>query len=281
MKAVPFTKMQGSGNDFVVMDARCGKPVSCGASFVASLCDRVYGIGADGLLWLERSKKADARMRIFNADGSEAEMCGNGARCAAYFLGGRKTGGKARKKLTLETKAGIIAAEITKERVKIRLTDPVDLKFDLHVSVGGKDYEVDYLNTGVPHAVVAVDDLEHAPVKEIGRQIRHHEAFHPAGTNVDFIKILDKDHVAVRTYERGVEDETLACGTGSVASGIMAVLNTCGGCGKNPDEGHKVFVKTRSGETLIVYFKASKKKITDVWLEGWARMVFKGEYILG
>lgn len=274
MKSVKFTKMQGSGNDFVVVDQLAGLSVGQLKKKVPQICDRIYGVGADGLLLLEKSKMADARMRIFNADGSEAQMCGNGARCAAMYLGGAKK----ITKLKLETKAGIIAAEVDKDNVKIKLTDPVDLKFDLHVNVGGKDYEVDYLNTGVPHAVVVVDDLEHIPVKEIGRQIRHHEAFRPAGTNVDFIKILDESHVVVRTYERGVEDETLACGTGSVAAGIIAVLNTCGASGKNPGAGRKIFVKTRSAETLIVYFKASKKKITDVWLEGKAKIVFQGEY---
>lgn len=270
MMSFKFIKMQGSGNDFIVIDGH--QPPVTGHQLIQKLCDRVYGIGADGVLLLDKSKKADVRMRIFNADGSEAEMCGNGARCAALYISHQS------KTINLETKAGIIEAEVKGDSVKVKLTDPVDLKFDLHVNVGGKDYEVDYINTGVPHAVIAVDDLERVPVKEVGRAIRHHAVFRPAGTNVDFIEIKDKGHVCVRTYERGVEDETLACGTGSVASAIVAFLNTGGESKSSPGARHKVFVKTRSGETLVVYFRASKKDISDVWLEGRAKIVYRGEY---
>ncbi|HAJ56841.1 MAG TPA: diaminopimelate epimerase [Candidatus Omnitrophica bacterium] len=276
MKSIKFTKMQGSGNDFVVIEGRQPPGSASHRSQIRKICDRIYGIGADGVLLLERSKKAYIKMRIFNADGSEAEMCGNGARCAALYIS-QKAGGMSHK-IRLETKAGMIEAEVKGDKVKIKLTDPIDLKLDLHVNVGGKDYEIDYLNTGVPHAVIEVDDLGDLPVGRLGHAIRHHEVFRPAGTNVDFIKIVDKGHISVRTYERGVEDETLACGTGSVASAIIAVLNSCGESPGHLGRTHKVCVKTRSAEKLTVYFKALKKKITDVWLEGKAKIVYRGDY---
>lgn len=280
MKIVKFTKMQGSGNDFAVVDRPAGWNVSRLKKIVPKMCDRKYGVGCDGLLLLERSERADVRMRIFNADGTEAEMCGNGARCAAFYISWQ-TAGRSQKDKTMiqiETKAGIIKAQVKGECVRVGLTDPLDLKFGMEIVAEGKKYEVNYLNTGVPHAVIEVDDLDGLPVKQFGRAIRHHEVFRPCGTNVDFFKAIDDDHILVRTYERGVEDETLACGTGSVASAIISALNSCGPSPEHLGRARKVYVKTRSGETLVVYFKASKNKITDVWLEGRVKIVYKGDY---
>ena len=285
MTVIKFIKMEGSGNDFVVIENCPPSTVHSPQILAKKICDRKYGVGADGVLLLEKSKKADVRMRIFNADGSEAQMCGNGARCCALWAsrtsaaGGSAFGVK-NSKLTIETKAGMIDARVEGDLAKIKLTDPADLKLDIHINADGKDYEADYVNTGVPHAVIEVDDIERIPVKEIGRLIRHYRIFQPAGTNVNFVQVKDRDHIVVRTYERGVEDETLACGTGSVASAIIAVLNHFRrdpGQGK-PDSVHKIFVETRSRETLKVYFRLLKKKISDVWLEGKAKIVFKGEY---
>jgi len=291
MTGIKFTKMQGSGNDFVAIEGRQSSSVS--RQLIIKMCDRKYGICADGVLLLEKTNKADIRMRVFNADGSEAEMCGNGARCAALWVSAKRKAQNA--KLKIETKAGIIEAKVTggdtrpnmKGRcaafcgnVRIKLTDPQDLKLDLHVVVHGKDYEVDFINTGVPHAVVKVADLSRINVRDIGRAIRRHEIFGPAGTNVDFIQVTDKDNILVRTYERGVEDETLSCGTGSAASAIVAVLAGGGESMDRAGASHKVSVKTKSSETLNVYFKISKKKITDVWLEGKAQIVFTGRWLL-
>ncbi len=284
MSIVNFTKMQGSGNDFIVLDGKAFSSVVRRPSSVVKLCDRKFGVGADGILLLERSQKADVRMRIFNADGSEAQMCGNGARCAALYLSHQSSvrGRQPKtKKLKLETKAGMINAEVRGNSVKINLTDPVDIRLDLTVKISGKNYEVDFIDTGVPHAVVEIKGLDKVPVRELGRLIRHHGLFRPVGTNVDFVNVVDRDHILVRTYERGVEDETLACGTGSVASAIITTLNSRAvirGLGKNT--GHKVFVKTKGGEDLIVYFKVLKKKVTDVWLEGRAEIVFTGRMLL-
>jgi diaminopimelate epimerase len=294
MKKMTFIKAEGSGNDFVLISGhnapplerrragtksrhqRVGGQAQCHTSFVKDICDRKFGAGADGVLFVQPSKKADVRMRIFNADGSEAEMCGNGARCVAlYFF--KKTG---RKDFSIETGAGLIGAQVTPEgKIRLKMTDPTDIRLDLHVNVRGKDYEVDYVNTGVPHAVIEVGDIGRMPVAQLGRAIRHHKVFSPAGTNVDFIHRVSSDNILIRTYERGVEDETLACGTGSVAAAIISVLNH-EGCGTKPHTKHRVSVCTRSGEILTVYFAISKKKVFDVWLEGRARIVFEGKYFL-
>ncbi|MFA5039775.1 MAG: diaminopimelate epimerase [Candidatus Omnitrophota bacterium] len=274
MKTLGFTKMEGSGNDFVLIKARSSQ--APGPEFVRVLCDRKFGVGADGVLFLSSSKKADIRMRIFNADGTEAQMCGNGARCAALWTA-KMSAGSTAKGLTLETQAGLIRAELKGDVVRLKMTDPKDIRLDLHVKACGRDYEADYVDTGVPHAVIEVSSIEEAPVRLLGRAIRHHKIFSPAGTNVDFIQRLGDRSVLIRTYERGVEDETLACGTGSVAAAIISVLNH-EGCGTKVRMKHRVPVKTRSGETLRVEFMLSKKKVFDVWLEGTARVVFEGKY---
>lgn len=277
-KTIEFTKMQGSGNDFIVLDGKVFSSIVRRPTSLVKLCDRKFGIGADGVLLLEKSKKADVRMRIFNADGSEAEMCGNGARCCAFYYAFKTR----KKEFEIETLAGVLRAQVTSQSVKLKMTDPSDLRLDCKVGAGGKVYEADYVNTGVPHAVIEVDDLDGLSVKEIGRLIRHHKIFQPAGTNVDFIKVYDSGHVCLRTYERGVEDETLACGTGSVASAIIAVLNHVDKNQKHKDlaSTHRVLVTTRSGEVLKVYFKILKKSVKDVWLEGKAQIVFTGTMLL-
>lgn len=259
MKRIRFTKMTASGNDFIVID----KKLSGGISAIArSLCDRKFGIGADGLILLDKTKNADMRMRIFNADGSEAEMCGNGARCAALF--GRKANAR------LFTKAGMINAEFRKGRVRIKLTEPRGIKLDIPLKVNGRLIRVNFINTGVPHAVVFVNGIDNIDVENIGRSIRFHAKFAPAGTNVDFVEVKGNDLIAIRTYERGVEDETLACGTGSVAAGLIFALKS--------GLDRLVKIGTRGGEELKVYFKKYNNNFRDVWLEGSAKIVYKGEY---
>ncbi|MCX5705527.1 MAG: diaminopimelate epimerase [Candidatus Omnitrophica bacterium] len=261
MKKLSFTKMVASGNDFVVVDAYQGSSASGYRDLAKKVCDRKFGIGADGLLVLSKSKLAKVRMRIFNADGSEAEMCGNGARCAALYTG--------KKNVRLETLAGIIEAIVSRDLVKIKLTDPYSLKLDLPVKIGSRSLWVNFINTGVPHAVIFVDGLENIDVHGLGRHIRNHKEFSPKGTNVNFIEVLDNDSIAIRTYERGVEAETLACGTGSTASALVFALRA--GINKS------VKVHTRSGEVLKVYFNRVDDEFSDVWLEGNARIVYKGE----
>jgi len=225
-----------------------------------SLCDRKFGIGADGLLLLNKLKNADLGLRIFNADGSEARMCGNGARCAALF--GRKSKGR------IITGAGIINTEVYAGRVRIRLTEPKGIRLDIPLKVNARLIRVNFINTGVPHAVVFVNGIDNIDVANIGRRIRFHTKFAPAGTNVDFVEVKGKDLIVIRTYERGVEDETLACGTGSVAAGLIFALKS--------DLDRLVKVRTQGGEELKVYFKKENKNFRDVWLEGSAKIVYKG-----
>jgi diaminopimelate epimerase len=259
MRKLKFTKMVGSGNDFIVISA---EPSGNLSRLAKVMCDRKYGIGADGVLLLEKSKKADLSMRIFNADGSEAQMCGNGARCAALFYG--------RAKSMIQTCAGLINAEVSGAKVKIQLTDPKAIKLDIPLALNGRKIKVNFINTGVPHAVVFVNGIEGIALSQIGRAVRNHRQFSPAGTNVDFVEVKGKDLIRVRTYERGVEDETLACGTGSSASALIFALKS----GAN----NLVKVATQSGETLKIYFQKEDSQFSNVWLEGSARIVCKGEY---
>jgi len=254
--------MVASGNDFVVIKEREVKSLKPGL-FAKKICDRKFGVGADGLLLLGNSKKAGVRMRIFNADGSEAEMCGNGARCAAFYA---KTGISK----GIETKAGIIHALVSNDTVKIKLTEPKNIRLNIPLKVVGRAMKVNFLNTGVPHAVIFVQGLDKVNVSLVGRYIRYHRRFAPKGTNVNFIEVLGEDSVAIRTYERGVEDETLACGTGSTASAIIFALRGA--------KGNPIKLKTRGGETLKVYFDKSENKFSNVWLEGRVNKVYQGEY---
>jgi diaminopimelate epimerase len=268
MAGLVFTKMVASGNDFVVIDRPAGRGAGRLPDLAVKLCDRKYGAGADGLLVAESSRRADARMRIFNADGSEADMCGNGARCFAFFLSRVKHRGA---RLRIETAAGMIEAVVGKETVRIRLTDPGEIVFDQPVDVLGRSLRVNAVNTGVPHAVIFVEGIKKIDVDSLGRAIRHHAKFAPAGTNVNFVEVTGRDSIAVRTYERGVEGETLACGTGSCASALVA--NAAYGIGKG-----LVHVKTAGGEELHVYFTRKQGGYADVWLEGKSSIVYTGKF---
>jgi diaminopimelate epimerase len=267
MKTIKFIKMVASGNDFISFDNSLRSKVEGFRSLARKICDRKYGVGADGLLVLEKSRIADFRMRIFNADGSEAEMCGNGARCAALYwsgLGARGSG------LSIETLAGIVKAEVKGSIVKINLTDPRDIKLDIPIKVNNRNLKVNLIDTGVPHAVIFVEGLDQIRVAEIGRAVRNHNKFMPRGTNADFVEVIGEDLIAIRTYERGVEDETLACGTGSVAAALIFSLKNSGS--------NKIKVSTKSGEVLKVYFDRIDNKFQNIWLEGSAKIIHKGVY---
>ncbi len=263
---IPFFKMSGSGNDFILIDNRQGV-VAEGIleQLIKGACRRRMSAGADGLILVEESEQADFRWRFYNADGSRAEMCGNGARCAARFAHLKGIGGP---KLSFETDVGRISAEIIADRVKIGMTEPGGLKTGQRLIQGDKTVEYDFINTGVPHVVIAADDIEEFDVFHTGRLIRLHEAFVPAGTNVNFLQHLGRQNIAVRTYERGVEDETLACGTGCVAASLVTAL-------KHNWES-PVDVKTRSGGVLRIYFKRQEETFSEVYLEGDARIIYEG-----
>ena len=265
---IKFTKAVATGNDFIIVDNRDLKLKNDLGRLAKKLCDRFYGAGADGLLLVEKSGTADFRMRILNPDGSEAEMCGNGSRCAALYAHAKKI---APADMKIETVAGILSANVNGENVKVKLTDPKDIQWNLCLMIQECPYKVNVANTGVPHVIHFVDDLEAVEVKKLGPKMRYHEEFSPHGANVDFVKITDrnKNRIAVRTYERGVEDETLACGTGAVASAIISA------------EAEKlvspVTVETKSGEVLKVYFESQKGNFRNVYLEGKAKLVYEGE----
>ena len=271
MKPIQFTKMVGAGNDFIVIHGPLKTNLS---QLAARMCDRHSGIGADGLLVLQPSKKADYRMRIINADGSEAEMCGNGARCmAAYIV---KTQNEKRKTFGMETLAGTILSEANGETARVRLSDPRDYQPNIPIKVNGRVLHVHYVDTGVPHVVVFVDSLKIVDVNAIGPVIRFHKQFKPRGTNVNFVEQLDKNFIELRTYERGVEAETLACGTGSVAAAIIAFRQAHLQITEKKQAIMKV--KTASKEVLEISFDLKGETVSNVWLKGSAKFIAKGEY---
>jgi diaminopimelate epimerase len=268
MRGFPFFKMSGSGNDFILMDHREVPWQEWDLPEVARrLCRRRLSIGADGLILLMPAKapRNDFSWRFLNADGSEAEMCGNGARCAARFAFMQ---GLAGRRMRFETLSGVIEAEVGEGSVRVRMGDPGGIRRDLTVLTRGDAYPLVFMDTGVPHAVSFVEDVEGVDVAEVGRSIRHHEAFAPRGTNADFVQVVDRHTVKMRTYERGVEGETLACGTGAVASAVAAHIRG--------DAVPPVTVITRSGLPLVISFQEREGNYTDVYLEGDARLVYRG-----
>ena len=265
MTRLNFTKMSGAGNDFIVVDNRSGAIKKDAGGVSKKLCGRQSSIGADGLILLEKSKKASVKMRIFNPDGSQAEMCGNGVRCVAKFAAENKI---TKSRLSIETLAGIIQAEVRGQIVKARLVNPKGLKLNFSIPVNGRNETLSYIDTGVPHAVKVVESVEGVDVDQFGREIRHHEHFAPRGTNADFVAFRSQNAIEVRTYERGVEAETFSCGTGSTAAALVAAAIK--GL-KSP-----VRVHTKGGETLKVFFSKKGSEFFDVYLEGPVRTVFEG-----
>ncbi len=263
---IEFYKMSGSGNDFIIIDNRdLSLKVGDIRDFVRKVCRRKLSVGADGLFLIEPSDCADFKWQFYNSDGSMADMCGNGARCVARYAYTKSIAGK---KMSFETLAGIINAEVNNDIVKVRLTDPSPVNSEEEIKVDDRIFILDSVNTGVPHAVAFVDDPESFEVFEWGRKIRFHQHFAPQGTNADFAAVQSRQKIRVRTYERGVEDETLACGTGMVA-GVLAAAQR--GLVDSP-----VDVKVQSGETLRIYFSRKGESFTEIYLEGRVKMVYQG-----
>lgn len=279
MIKIPFVKMVGAGNDFIIIEPH---PPLDYVKFTKAVCARQTGLGADGVLILDKSKTSDYRMRIINADGSEAEMCGNGARCLAAYIVANCHPSK--KLFGVETVAGEILAEAKGDQARVRLSDPKDFMQGLNITIAGQKIQVDFIDTGVPHTIVFVDGLQEVNVNSLGRLIRHHPRFAPRGTNVNFVEVASpqggkfgNSMVAVRTYERGVEAETLACGTGAVASALVSYLHIHPTVKEKKDAVMKVL--TTGKEILEVTFDLHKEhKINNVWLKGTAKLVAKGEY---
>ena len=265
---IDFTKTVASGNDFIVVDNRdnaLGSKIADFSDFARFACRRRHSVGSDGLLVLENSKSCDFKMRIFNPDGSEVTMCGNGIRCSAVYAYKKKWCGVLMK---IETGAGVLQAEVNGESVRVKMTSPKNIKLAQNIGLGKTIMNIHTVNTGVPHVVHFVENIKDYPTKEAGSGIRYHKLFEPEGTNANFVEIVDNSTISVRTYERGVEDETLACGTGVVASAIISHLIN----------GTREPVKaiTRGEDILKVYFKKEHNRFNDVYLEGKAHIVFEG-----
>src|SRR5437667_6112525 len=260
-----FTKMNGAGNDFILIDNRAGD-IYLDRSQIAHLCDRHRGIGADGILLLEKgSNRADFRMRYFNADGGEAEMCGNGARCFARFA---NKIAEPMDKISFETQAGVISAQLVGDLVTLQMTEPTDLRLNIKVPAANENKTVHFINSGVPHVVIPVPQIDVVDVSREGATIRYHKIFSPKGANVNFIEKCGANKIAIRTYERGVEDETLACGTGIVAGALIfaATENASG----------PITVIARGGDELHVGFEKIDGQFRSVTLTGPAEFVFEG-----
>ena len=267
MEKIEFYKMSGSGNDFIIVDNRDRIVDETDLlNFIVKVCRRKMSVGADGFILVENTEGADFKWRFFNSDGSVAEMCGNGARCVARFA---YLNGIAGSEMSFETGAGIVEAQVAGESVKIKMTDPSDLKTDYILELKDRSISVSSINTGVPHVVMVTDTLDDVEVVKMGREIRFHDMFAPAGTNVNFICPIKDDTIGVRTYERGVEDETLACGTGSVAGALIMA--------RKMKIDAPIHVLTRSGVNLKIYYKEKDATYQDIYLEGDARVIYRAK----
>lgn len=272
---IRFMKMTGSGNDFIIIDNRTLKlNRDQGRKLAVAACRRKLSVGADGLMLIEEDPEVDFRWVFFNADGSEPEMCGNGARCAARFASLK--GIVTKQKIAFRTLAGIIEAQLLGERVKIRMTKPHGMETDFHLDIEDHAYELSFINTGVPHVVSFVGNaaqLQEFDIFNWGRAVRFHPRFQPAGSNANIAFVRDAHNIAIRTYERGVEGETLACGTGSMACALIAAAKNLV---VSPVE-----VLTRSGENLVIHFDKTTQDgridFSGVYLEGYAKVVYDAE----
>lgn len=267
-----FYKMSGAGNDFILIDNFEGRLSADPARLARRLCTRRTSVGADGLLLLEPDPagEVDFQWRFHNADGSAAEMCGNAARCAARLA---HQLGRAGTRLAFRTAAGVVRAEVDGSWVKVEMTKPQSIRSALSLIVAGQALTAGFINTGVPHLVIEVADAEKVNLAELGSRLRHHPEFAPAGTNADFYHLTSDGALRMRTFERGVEAETLACGTGAVAVALLAHLK---GRTSPPSR-----VLTSSGAELVVDYQANPKG-ADPWpgpvfLCGEATLIYTAE----
>ncbi len=261
MQDIYFYKMSGAGNDFIIIDS-FNKNIKLNQKQIEKICRRGFAIGADGLMFIKKStdKKYDFIMSYYNSDGKEAEMCGNGGRCISRFA---YLKGYAKRKMKFLAKDGEHIAEIKSGcNVKLKMINPFDIRENIKIKTDGKVITGHFINTGVPHFVIPVKNIESVDVVKLGRQIRFHKFFAPKGTNVNFAKI-ENNKIILRTYERGVENETYACGTGAVATAILS------------GEKSPVFIKV-SGGLLKVYFEKENDNFKNVYLEGPATFVAEG-----
>ena len=263
---IPFWKMHGAANDFIVVDDRTLTFPSADTDWLQHIMRRHTGVGSEGVLLIQPSATVDFRMRFFNPDGGEVDMCGNVARCIARLAHELKV---APARMQFETGAGVVGAEILGDQVRLTMTTPKDWRLGRQLHALGRDWAYNFVNSGVPHAVVQVENLAELDVQALGAAIRYHTDFAPKGTNANFISVTGPDTVRLRTYERGVEAETPACGTGIVAAGLIA--------GRTGLVRPPVKVIPASGDTLTVDFQLTADGAERVTLLGPAAHVFRGE----
>ncbi len=255
---IDFNKYQATGNDFVMIDNRIENTIFNDEKLIQKLCDRKFGVGADGLILISVDPETDFRMRYFNSDGKEASMCGNGGRSAVAFA--KKLKLTSSDEVRFKAVDGLHEAIILKETIRLKMIDVVDYKKI------GENY---FIQTGSPHHVGFYSDLQEIDVLKEGRNIRYSEKYKPEGANINFVEYMD-GLIHIRTYERGVENETLSCGTGSVAAAVATYLEY--------DSTEQCFNLQAPGGKLKVSFEKSKGIFENVWLEGPATFVFSGKF---
>ncbi|MCE2983534.1 MAG: diaminopimelate epimerase [Parachlamydia sp.] len=260
---IPFAKYAGCGNDFIIFD---GRKSPLPPFPIPSLCNRHRGIGADGVIIIENSLQAHAKMRIFNADGSEAEMCGNGIRCLIHSLFSK---GGCPPACLIETAQGVLKGKIENASISIEMGNPQDVLWDIPFEIEKRTYRMHSLNTGVPHAVFFVEHLSQINLKSFGPYVRFHSFWQPKGTNVSFAEKRGDGQFAIRTYERGVESETLACGTGATAVALAASYEF--------NLQAPLSIMTESGESLQIDFKGKGGQFSEVVMKGPVQFIYNGE----
>ena len=283
--AIQFAKLSGSGNDFICIDNRDGRydeiidDVDRVGHFARMMCSRGMGIGADGVIFAcepDIEGVSDIAARFYEADGSQAELCGNGTGCFVHWVQTNDWVPRCRTKIL--TPAGVVRGSNGDGRyVRVCIPDPQDIRFDLATRVDGQAYSCDYVVSGVPHLIIHVDDAENIDIEHLGPAFRHHDDFKPRGVNANFVEVLEQGRLAVRTWEFGVEGETLACGTGSASAAILATLRF-GWPVPDPDGDEPVLIRTRSGDEMRIFFRLTEdRRATDVCLETIVRFLCKGQ----
>ena len=269
MEKFAFYKYSGHGNDFVIVDNWNGEVPEKDLGKIAKLmCRPKYGVGADGAVFIiPGPDDVDFAWRFFNADGSEADMCGNASRCTAHLAA---TLGIAPNEMSFKTKAGVVEAVVTDRLVKVQLPKIGRPEGAALVEAEGVSLTYHRLNVGVPHAVAWVEELDNLSVFKVGRAVRRHPAFAPEGSNIDFAKIMSPDRLALRTYERGVEDETLACGTGATAAALLAAA-------QGLVTASTIACQTRGGDDLTISLEGPLEAPEKVFLEGKVRYLFSAQ----
>lgn len=284
MREYLFTKLSGAGNDFILFDRKLNDVVDLSPGKIKQVCDRRYGIGADGVLVISDEEEHDFVMEYFNADGSAGSLCGNGARCIIKYAAdsGRVKSNKTKFVCGANEYSGEL---LDREIIKFNLNSPGSFKFNFEIKAGNQIINAHFVDTGSPHAVIKIEDvlkepenlkskysdISEFPVFNLGREIRYSKDFAPSGTNVNFIKI-ENQKIQIRTYERGVEDETLACGTGAAAAALISHFTDS----LNPP----IEIVTKGGEVLTVDFKSVDDNVRDVSLTGPAKTIFSGKILI-